>query len=88
LRIDAELLKLRYRTTTRIDIDSVGIGFFGVTPVGRQAVNNLTATSGGTDDTIVDVGASYNQATLNNNFRDVSAKINEIKNALNLLGLL
>jgi len=39
----------------------------------------LTATPGSSDDTIVDVGASFNQTTLNNNFRDLVTKINQYR---------
>jgi hypothetical protein len=42
------------------------------------AVASLTAASGTADDTIADVGASFNQATLNNNFKDLATKLNAL----------
>lgn len=42
------------------------------------AVANLTATAGTADGTVDDVGASHNQATLNNNFRELSDKLNAL----------
>ena len=41
-------------------------------------VANLTEGPGTADGTLVDVGASFTQATLNNNFRDLSAKLNAL----------
>jgi hypothetical protein len=38
----------------------------------------LTAASGTADGTVADVGASFNQTTLNNNFQDVATRINQI----------
>lgn len=57
---------------------------------GRQAstVAALTATVGTADGTVADVGASFNQATLNNNFRDLSDKVNEVIAALKAAGLM
>lgn len=42
------------------------------------AVTNLTEGPGTADGTVADVGASFNQTTLNNNFRDLSAKLNAL----------
>jgi hypothetical protein len=38
----------------------------------------LTAASGTSDGTVADVGASFNQTTLNNNFKDVATAINAV----------
>jgi hypothetical protein len=38
----------------------------------------LTAASGTADGTVADVGASFNQTTLNNNFKDVATAINAV----------
>lgn len=46
------------------------------------AVANLTATAGTADSTVADVGGAYSQTVLNDNFRDVAAKINAILAAL------
>ena len=56
---------------------------------GKQAasVTALTNTNGTADGTIADVGASFNQATLNNNLRDLSDKVNAIITALKNAGL-
>lgn len=47
-----------------------------------NSVNNVTAPGGATDGTIADVGASFNQATLNKNFREVQVTLNTILQAL------
>jgi uncharacterized tellurite resistance protein B-like protein len=46
------------------------------------AVTNLTHTVGTADGTIDDVGASFSQSILNNNFKELSAKLNAILVAL------
>ncbi|MFF5473335.1 hypothetical protein [Streptomyces achromogenes] len=62
----------------------------GATREGKQAasVTALTNSNGTADNTIADVGASFNQATLNNNFRDLSDKVNAIIAALKAAGLM
>ncbi len=52
------------------------------------AVADLTAASGTADGTVADVGASFTQATLNNNFQDVATKINLILARLRTAGIL
>lgn len=42
------------------------------------AIVPLTAATGTTGNTVVDVGAAFNQATLNNNFKAISDKLNAI----------
>ena len=51
---------------------------------GRTSANivDLTAATGTGDDTVVDVGGSFAQATLNNNFKDLAVKVNAILAAL------
>lgn len=51
------------------------------------AVTSLTAGPGTADDTVVDVGAAFAQATLNNNFADLTAKINAILVELRKAGI-
>jgi hypothetical protein len=63
------------------------IGFLGAAAVARQAVTALTVSVGTADGTVADVGAAFNQATLNNNFRDLADKINQLRTALVNLGL-
>lgn len=53
-----------------------------------NAVVALTAASGTANDTVTDVGASFDQTTLNNNFKDLAAKINELRTALVTAGVL
>lgn len=48
------------------------------------AVPDITNIVGTADGALVDVGASFNQATLNNNFADVAAKVNALAAALRL----
>jgi hypothetical protein len=47
----------------------------------------LTVSVGTASNTIADVGGAFNQTTLNNNFRSVSAKINEIITKLKDAGI-
>ena len=54
----------------------------------QAAVADLVMTVGTADGTIADVGAAFNQATLNNNFRDVGEKINALAAALRAAGII
>lgn len=62
----------------------------GAARAGGQAaaVTALTNSNGTGDNTIADVGASFSQTTLNNNFRDLSDKVNAIITALKNAGLM
>lgn len=52
------------------------------------AIADLTDSTGGSAGaTISDVGSSFNQATLNNNFASLTSKINAINTALATIGL-
>jgi hypothetical protein len=46
------------------------------------AIPNLGVSVGTADGTVADVGAAFNQATLNNNFRDLADKLNAVLQAL------
>jgi deoxyxylulose-5-phosphate synthase len=48
----------------------------------NAAITDLAATAGTADATLADVGGAYSQVILNDNFRDVTAKINAILAAL------
>lgn len=48
----------------------------------ENPVTNLTAATGTASDTIADVGASFTQATLNNNFKSLADKINALNAAI------
>lgn len=53
------------------------------------AIVNLTdSTTGTANDTLTDVGGAFVQATLNNNFADIAAKINGILAALRGAGII
>ncbi len=55
----------------------------------QTAIADLTdSTTGTANDTLTDVGGAFDQATLNNNFADVAAKINAIIARLESAGLL
>ena len=55
----------------------------------QAAIADVTDSTGGTaDGTLADVGATYTQATLNNNFADLAEKVNEILAALRAHGLI
>lgn len=44
----------------------------------RSQLTALTAATGTASDTIADVTASFSQSVLNNNFKSISAKVNEL----------
>lgn len=70
--------------------DTTGIGFYGGATAAQPAdMGALTDNTTGTaDGTVADVGAAFNQATLNNNFADLIAKINALRTAQRNLGLM
>jgi hypothetical protein len=72
--------------------DPVGqlIGFFGATPATQAAsVTALTDSTGGTaGTTLANVGTSFSQATLNNNFASLAATVNALVAALKRHGLM
>lgn len=51
-------------------------------PVMASAPVALTAATGTASDTIADVGAAFTQATLNNNFKSLATKLNQVLTAL------
>ena len=51
-------------------------------PVMAAAPVVLTAATGTASNTIADVGAAFNQTTLNNNFKSLASKLNEVLAAL------
>ena len=52
------------------------------------AVAPLTEGPGTSNGTVADVGASFNQGTLNDNFKDLSTKVNAIITAMKNAGLM
>jgi hypothetical protein len=75
-----------------LSVDPVNglIGFFGAAPAAQVAkVSALTDSTGGTSGTTVaNVGTSFSQATLNNNFASLAATINALIAALKRHGLM
>jgi hypothetical protein len=63
------------------------LGFFGASVPKAADPGALTAASGTADGTIADVGASFNQTTLNNNFKDLATKYNLLRDLLRNYGL-
>lgn len=49
---------------------------------GSPAIADLVHTVGTADGTVADVGAAFSQGTLNDNFRELSTKVNAILAAL------
>jgi hypothetical protein len=68
---------------------SGSIGFYGATPRAQATrVGQLTdSTTGSAGSTVTDVGSSFNQATLDNNFASLIAKINALELIIHNLGL-
>ena len=56
-------------------------------PVMQAGPVALTAATGTASNTIADVGAAFTQATLNNNFKSLADKLNEVLVALENAGL-
>ena len=65
------------------------LGFFNATPVTQRAnIGQLTDLTGGTPGTSVDdVGSSFDQSTLNDNFATLVQKMNAVEQVLQDLGL-
>ncbi len=78
--------------TDVLSVDPVNqlIGFFGTTPATQAArVTALTDSTGGTaGTTLTNVGTSFSQATLNNNFASLAATVNALVAALKRHGLM
>ncbi len=78
--------------TDVISVDPLNqlIGFFGSVPATQAAkVTALTDGTGGTaGTTLVNVGATFSQATLNNNFASLTATVNALVGALKRHGLM
>ncbi len=71
-----------------VAMDASTIFVLPFAPVPQTKIANLTdGTTGTANDALTDVGAAFNQATLNNNFADVAAKINAILAALRANGI-
>lgn len=54
----------------------------------QAAVTSLTSSVGTGNDAVDDVGAAFNQVTLNNNFRDLVDKLNTVLTRLRSAGII
>jgi hypothetical protein len=77
-------------TTLAVNPDGPSVGFFGTTPATQAtAVAALTDSSTGTaSNTIADVGSSFSQAQIDNNFAALTAKVNALIAAMKRHGLM
>ena len=67
------------------------IGFFGAVPATQAPALTLldaSANGGGTSNSLADVGGSFSQATLNNNFASLAARVDALIVALKRHGLM
>jgi hypothetical protein len=78
--------------TAVLSLDPVNllIGFFGVTPATQAAkITAMTDSTGGTPGgTLTNVGSTFSQATLNNNFASLTATVNALVAAFKRHGLM
>jgi hypothetical protein len=76
--------------TSRIKIDTTGIGFYAATPVAQPAdmVAITDSTTGTISTTLNDGTAAYSQTITNNNNASILTQINKIRTALRNLGLM
>jgi predicted HD phosphohydrolase len=68
------------------------VGLHGATPVAQRSGADqaaigaaLTHSVGTADGTVDDVGAAFNQTTLNNNFKELSTRCNDLRTLVNEL---
>lgn len=59
-----------------------------IAPVVNADLGALTHAFGTANGTVDDVGAAFNQTTLNNNFKELSSRTNAILQALRDLGVI
>ena len=84
-------IRRSYSGTTFGPSASAKVGFFGAAPITQPTAatqGTLTHAVGTADGTVDDVGAAFNQATLNNNFKECTSRINALRDALVNLGLI
>jgi hypothetical protein len=78
--------------TPVLSVDAVNraVGFFGTAPAPQAAsLAGLTDSSTGTaSNTIVNVGSTYSQSLIDNNFASLAAKVNALIAAMKLHGLM
>ena len=73
-----------------VDPTAMTVGFFGATPTSQASKLTplVDATGGIASDTIANVGASFSQGTLNNNFAAIVAKVDALILAIKRHGLM
>ena len=65
------------------------VGFFGATPVSQvSSIPALSSSAGTASSALVDVGSSYSQASLNNNFASLASQVNALIVTLKNYGLM
>lgn len=69
-------------------IDVLAGGVMKAAGTQAAAIAALTHAVGTADGTIDDVGGAFNQATLNNNFKELSAKVNAALSAIRGVGII
>lgn len=86
------MAEIRGRTVNGGEVEfydaATGTVIFDLNAQGAASANLTDNTTGTADDTVVDVGGAFDQATLNNNFADVVAKINNIQTVLRSYGMI
>lgn len=75
-----------YIVSDAASADTEGEIHLNPSPLAAAIVSLTDSTTGTANDTLVDVGAAFNQATLNSNFADLAAKVNAILTALRAAG--
>jgi hypothetical protein len=77
-------------TTFQVDPVAHTVAFFGATPATQATaiVSLADGTTGTASNTVADVGPTYSQAQLDNNFAALTAKVNALIAALKRYGLL
>lgn len=85
------VVDLRYRSNTYFTMSrngGVALSFFGATAALQSADPvALTAATGAASNTIADVGITYSQGTLNDNFKSLATKYNALRTLLRSYGL-
>src|SRR3990172_10485507 len=88
---DGRNIQLGLTTGTKIGTATTQkLGFFNQTPVAQQTdFGSMTDTTGGSaGDQVSDVGASFNQANLNNSLASIAKSINDIRTVLRNIGIM
>jgi hypothetical protein len=90
--VSGQSVTIAHATTTRIQVNTTGIGFFNATPVAQQTVGAVTnnVTAGGVNGTIADyalVDYATDGASIRNNLHQLGRSVAQVATALRNLGL-